>query len=122
MTSDFSGVEAQMVAAREELDHVIGRAQVDLERFRRDAMPTREDIRALQEAALRGELGDDMRELARRIETGRDNWSSVFAGESPNLALLQGHLDRMAEENREAILTAIEDDPDFDPFPPVESL
>lgn len=108
--------EDRIRAAKAELDGVIERAQQDLYRFQRRNEPTPEALRALQEAAARGDLGEDMRELARRIESGRDSWQAVFAGDSPNAALLRGHLERMAEENREAIATAVEEDESFDPF------
>lgn len=114
--------EERIGAAIAELDSVIGRAQRDLDRFQRDNQPTREEQQALQDAARRGDLGDDMRELARRIERGQDSWRAVFAGESPNVGLLRGHLERMAEENREAISAALVEDDDFDPFAPSESL
>jgi hypothetical protein len=116
------GFDDRLRAAMAELDHVIDRAQEDLYRFQRDNQPTREELQALQDAARRGELGDDMRELARRIEAGQDSWRAVFAGESPNAALLRGHLDRMAEQNREAIRTALADDEEFDPFAPSPDL
>jgi hypothetical protein len=51
-----------------------------------------------------------MRELARRIDAGEDSWQAVFAGESPNIDLLRGHIQRMVSENREAIARAIDED------------
>ena len=109
-------------AAIAELDSVIGRAREDLYRVQRDNQPTREEQQALQDAARRGDLGADMRELARLIERGQDSWRAVFAGESPNAGLLRGHLERMVEANRESISTALVEDDDFDPFAPSESL
>ena len=114
--------EDRLAAARAELAEVIDRAQQDLYRFQRANEPSRESLDALQAAALRGELGDDMRDLARRVETGRDSWRAVFDGTSPNAHLLQGHLDRMLAENREAIATALAEDDDFDPFAPSPDL
>ncbi|SDC13175.1 hypothetical protein [Actinokineospora iranica] len=116
------GAEDRIQAAIAELDAVIGRAQEDLYRFQRANEPTREELQALQDAARRGELGDDMRELARRVESGQDSWRAIFAGESPNANLLRGHLERMAEENREAISTALAEDETFDPFAPSPDL
>ncbi|MGQ0773510.1 MAG: hypothetical protein ACT4NY_03680 [Pseudonocardiales bacterium] len=122
MTSSFPGLEDQIQAAKAELGQTIEQAQRDLARFRRENQPTDEERRALQDAALRGELGDDMRELARRVDRGQDTWEAIFSGDSPNAVLLRGHLGRMATEHRAAISTAIEEDPDFDPFPPEERL
>lgn len=122
MTSGFSSLEVQIQAAKAELGQTIEQARQDLARFRRENQPTNEERQALQDAALRGELGDDMRELARRVDRGQDTWAAIFSGESPNTGLLRGHLDRMAAENRAAIGTAIEEDPEFDPFPPDEAL
>lgn len=122
MTSGFSDLDDQVQAAKAELGQAIAQARQDLARFRRENQPTDEERQALQDASLRGELGEDMRELARRVERGQDTWEAIFSGDSPNAGLLRGHLDRMAAENRAAIGTAIEEDPDFDPFPPDEAL
>jgi hypothetical protein len=118
MTSpDFTRIEEQMRAARAELFDAMEYAVRELARFERENRPTEEERRALQEAALRGELGDDMRTLARRVDAGEDSWDSIFAGESPATDLLRGHLDRMIAEHRDAIARAIEEDDDFDPYP-----
>ncbi|MGO1057261.1 hypothetical protein [Crossiella sp. CA198] len=109
--------EAAFRAAIDELDSTIGQAQEELYRFERENQPTREELAALQQAALRGELGDDMRSIARRVDDGQDTWQSVFNGTSPAAGLLRGHIDRMVAANREAIGEAIEEDPDFDPRP-----
>lgn len=122
MTSDFADLEDQLRAATAELDQVVAQARQDLARFDRDNQPTPEDLRALQETAESGELGFDMEELARRVDEGTDSWPAIFSGESPNSVLLQGHLTRMLEENREAARIAVEEDEDFDPFPPAEEL
>lgn len=122
MTSDFSGFEDQISAARAELGQVIAQARQDLARFRRENQPPDEERRALQDAALRGELGGDMRELARRVGSGQDTWEAIFSGDSPRAGLLRSHLDRMVADNRATICTAIKEDPDFDPFPSDEAL
>jgi hypothetical protein len=122
MTSDLSDFDARLQAARAELGQVIEQARQELTRFRRENQPTEQERQALQDAALRGELGDDMRELARRVDRGQDTWEAIFSGDSPNTGLLRGHLDRMIAENRRAVDTAISEDPDFDPFPPDEAL
>lgn len=116
------GSDDRLRAAFAELDRVIERAGDELYRFQRENQPTREELRALQDAALRGDLGDDMRELARSVDAGRDSWRAVFAGESPNVHLLYGHLDRMAEQNREAIGAAVAGDDEFDPYAPSPDL
>jgi hypothetical protein len=122
MTGGFSGLADDFRAAAAELDRVVAQARQDLARFQRENQPTPAELEQLQDAALRGELGFDMEELARRVDEGRDNWSAIFSGESPNSVLLRGLLTRVIDENREAARTAIEDDPDFDPFPPPEDL
>jgi hypothetical protein len=118
MTQDFSFLNERLNAAKAELNQVLEQASRDLIRFKRNNQPTEEEQRAMQQAALRGELGDDMRELARKIDRGEDNWDAVFEGRSPNLDLLQGHLTRMADQQREAIRTSIEEDENFDPANP----
>jgi hypothetical protein len=122
VTSDFSRLEDELRAATAELDGVIAQARVDLARFERDNQPTAAELRALQEAAASGSLGFDMQELARRVDDGADSWPAIFSGESPNSVLLQGHLTRMIEENREAARVAIEEDEEFEPFPSDEEL
>lgn len=112
---DFAGIEAQMREAKAALNDAMEQAVREMARFERDNKPTEEERRALQQAALRGDLGDDMRTLARRVDSGQDNWDAVFSGQSPNAELLRGHLDRMISANREAIVQAIEDDEEFDP-------
>lgn len=105
-------------AAAAELRRVVELARQDLDRFRRDRGPTREELRALQEAALRGDLGQDMRELARRVEAGRDSWQAVFTGDSPRADLLRGHMELMAQRHRETIRAALVEDEEFDPLAP----
>lgn len=122
MNSDFTALDARIRAAEAGLGEAIAQAQRELVRFRRDNQPTPEELQGLQDAALRGDLGDDMRELANHIDRGQDSWAAVFSGDSPNTGLLRGHFDRMIAEHREAIETAIEEDPDFDPFPPEQAL
>jgi hypothetical protein len=114
---DFTRIEEQMRAAKDALDEAMEHAVRELARFERENRPTEEERRALQEAALRGDLGADMRTLARRVDSGEDTWDAIFAGESPYADLLGGHLDRMISANREAIAQAIEEGDDFDPHP-----
>ena len=115
---DFAGIEERMRAAKAALGEAMEEAVRELARFERENRPTEQERQALQEAALRGELGDDMRTLARRVDAGEDSWDAIFAGESPNTELLRGHLDRMIEANREAIARAFEEDDEFDPGEP----
>jgi hypothetical protein len=117
---DFAAIEEQMRAARAELGDVMEEASRELIRYRRENQPTEQERQALQDAALRGELGDDMRRLARYVDNGEDSWDAIFSGRSPNRDLLQGHLERMITQHREAIVQAFEDDPDFDPSEPPE--
>jgi capsule polysaccharide export protein KpsE/RkpR len=118
MTQDFSFLNQRLNAAKAQLDQALEKASQDLIRFKRNNQPTAQEQQAMQQAALRGELGDDMRELARKIERGEDNWNAVFEGRSPNVDLLQGHLNRMAQQHREAIRESIEEDENFDPTNP----
>ena len=115
---DFTRIEQRMRIAFAELDEAMEEAVRELARFERENQPTEEERRALQEAALRGDLGDDMRTLARRVEAGQDSWDAIFSGRSPDAELLRGHLDRMIDAHRETIIRAIEEDEDFDPSSP----
>ena len=107
---DFDYLDRRMRAATAELDGVMEKAVRDLSRYERENRPSEQDRRALHEAALRGELGHDMRRLARYIENGEDSWDAVFSGRSPHGELLRGHLERMIERNRDAIAQAVEED------------
>jgi hypothetical protein len=111
---DFARIEEQMRAAKAALREAMEDAVRDLARFERENRPTDEERRALQEAALRGDLGDDMRTLARRVDAGEDSWDAIFSGQSPHSDLLRGHLDRMISEHRDAIVEAIEQEEDFE--------
>ncbi|MEN3612256.1 hypothetical protein [Plantactinospora sp. ZYX-F-223] len=119
MTSpDFAYIEQRMRAATAELREAMESALQEMLRFQRENRPTEEERRALQEAALRGDLGDDMRTLARLVEAGEEDWDRIYSGESPNAGLLRGHLDRMVAEHRDDIVRAIEEDEEFDPMDP----
>jgi ABC-type transporter Mla subunit MlaD len=120
--TSFHDLEDQFRAATAELDGVIAQARVDLARFERDNQPTAAELRELQQVAESGALGFDMQELARRVDDRTDSWPAIFSGESPNSVLLATHLNRMIEQNQEAARVAIEQDEDFDPFPPPEEL
>jgi hypothetical protein len=122
MTSPFSEVEEALNAARAELSAAIARTQEELVRYRAQNQPTPEEQRALQEAALRGELGPDLRELAEHVARGDDTWDAIFVGESPHVDLLRGHLDRMIAATGPAIAQAFEEDEEFDPSVPPPDL
>lgn len=104
-----------MRAAKAALGEAMENAVRTMERFERENKPTAEEQRQMQQAALRGELGDGMRTLAQRVEAGQDNWDAIFSNRSPNSHLLEEHLTRMAEANRDAIRQAFEEDDEFDP-------
>ncbi|HEX6685984.1 MAG TPA: hypothetical protein VF062_24620 [Candidatus Limnocylindrales bacterium] len=112
---DFSAIEARMQQAKAALNDAMEGAVRAMERFERENKPTAEEQRQMQQAALRGELGDGMRTLAQQVEAGRDDWDAIFSNRSPNSHLLQDHLTRMVEANREAIQQAFEEDDEFDP-------
>jgi hypothetical protein len=114
MTGPFAEFAERIQAARAEFEAALAQAEQDLSRFRRENRPTPEERQQLQEAALRGDLGDDMRELAEHVDRGEDNWDAVFSGESPNVELLRGHLERTIADNQEAVTQALEDDEEFD--------
>jgi hypothetical protein len=111
---DFVAIEERMREARAALNQAMEDAVRQLARFQEEHRLTEEERQALQEAALRGDLGEDMQTLARRVDSGEDSWDAIFSGASPHAELLLGHLDRMIAENRETITRAIEQEPDFD--------
>jgi hypothetical protein len=100
---------AAIAEAREDLGASLADLQATVEQMNARPLLTEEEREALEEQAESGELGEDMLTLVGRIKDGEDTWEQVFAGESPNGALLQGHLTRMFEEHKEDIALAFEE-------------
>lgn len=96
-------------AAREDLTASLADLKATVDQLNARPLLSEEEKEALEEQAESGELGDDMAELVGKIKGGEDTWEQVFSGESPNGALLQGHLTRMFEEHREDIALAFEE-------------
>ena len=114
MATDFSAYDDAIRNAFRELNATIAEARRELERFKERNKPTDEEISELHRLARSGELGEDMRELARLVDAGEDSWQAVFSGESPNRDLLHAHLDRMMAQNRDAVAEALADDPELE--------
>ena len=107
--SSEAEVLAAFEAAREELaaSHLELREAID--ELRAQPLLTDEEREKLEEQAESGALGEDMQTLVRKIRDGQDSWEAVFAGESPNAALLREHLTTLVEEHLEDIQLAWED-------------
>src|SRR6478672_6403420 len=86
---------AAISEAREDLTANLADLQATVDQLTARPLLTDEERQALEEQAESGALGDDMKTLVEKIRSGEDTWEQVFSGESPNGALLQGHLDRM---------------------------
>ena len=82
-------------AARRELRDVLRTARAALTRTRVGASD--DELAALQRQALSGELGPDMRRLARRVAEGGATWAAVFDGTSADADLTRAHATRMAD-------------------------
>ena len=100
---------AAISEAREDLTANLADLQATVDQLNARPLLTDEEKQALEEQAESGELGDDMKTLVEKIRSGEDTWEQVFSGESPNGALLQGHLDRMVEEHQDDIALAFEE-------------
>ena len=100
---------AAISEAREDLTASLADLQATVDQLTARPLLTDEERQALEEQAESGELGDDMKTLVEKIRSGEDTWEQVFSGESPNGALLQGHLDRMVEEHQDDIALAFEE-------------
>lgn len=100
---------AAISEAREDLTASLADLQATVDQLNARPLLTDEEKQALEEQAESGELGDDMKTLVRKIRGGEDTWEQVFSGQSPNGALLQGHLDRMVEEHQDDIALAFEE-------------
>ena len=100
---------AAISAAREDLTSSLADLTAAVEELGKQPLLTDEEKQALEEQAESGELGEDMQALVEKIRSGEDSWEQVFSGESPNGALLQGHLTRMVDEHQEDIALAFEE-------------
>ena len=100
---------AAISAARDGLASSLADLQATVEELAARPLLTDEERKALEEQAESGELGDDMRTLVEKIRGGEDTWERVFSGESPNGALLQGHLATIIDEHQEDIALAFEE-------------
>jgi hypothetical protein len=100
---------AAISAAREDLTSSLADLRSTVDQLTARPLLTDEEKQALEEQAGSGELGEDMKTLVEKIRGGEDTWEQVFSGESPNGALLQGHLTRLVEEHQDDIALAFED-------------
>lgn len=100
---------AAISEAREDLTSTLADLKATVDQLNARPLLTDEEKEALEEQASSGELGDDMKTLVEKIQGGEDTWEQVFSGESPNGALLQGHLTKMFEENKEDLALAFEE-------------
>ena len=112
MTDDHRSqaeILAAISAAREDLTSSLADLTATVEQLGKQPLLTDEEKQALEEQAESGELGEDMQTLVEKIRSGEDSWEQVFSGQSPNGALLQGHLTRMVDEHQEDIALAFEE-------------
>ncbi|WP_299931116.1 hypothetical protein [uncultured Nocardioides sp.] len=100
---------AAINAAREDLTSSLADLRASVEDLEKKPLLTDEERQALEEQAESGELGEDMQTLVEKIRGGEDTWEQVFSGQSPNGALLQGHLARMVDEHQDDIALAFEE-------------
>ena len=100
---------AAISEAREDLTSTLADLRSTVDQLNARPLLTEEEKQALEEQAESGELGEDMKALVEKIRGGEDTWEQVFSGQSPNGALLQGHLTRMVEEHQDDIALAFEE-------------
>ena len=100
---------AAISEAREDLTAGLVELRTTVEALDARPLLTDDERTALEEQAESGELGEDMATLVAKIKGGEDSWEQVFTGESPNAALLRGHLTRMVEEHQEDLALAFEE-------------
>jgi hypothetical protein len=100
---------AAISAAREDLTASLADLKATVDQMNARPLLSDEEKEALEEQAASGELGDDMLSLVEKIRGGEDTWENVFSGESPNGALLQGHLTKMVEEHQDDLALAFEE-------------
>lgn len=100
---------AAISAAREDLTASLADLKATVDQMNARPLLSDDEKEALEEQAASGELGDDMKTLVEKIRGGDDTWENVFSGESPNSALLQGHLTKMVEEHQDDLALAFEE-------------
>jgi len=100
---------AAISAAREDLTASLADLRATVDQMNARPLLSDEEKEALEEQAASGGLGDDMVTLVEKIRGGEDTWEAVFSGESPNGALLQGHLTKMVEEHQDDLALAFEE-------------
>ena len=100
---------AAISAAREGLTASLADLKAIVDQMNARPLLSDEEKEALEEQAASGDLGDDMKTLVEKIRGGDDTWENVFSGESPNGALLQGHLTKMVEEHQDDLALAFEE-------------
>lgn len=100
---------AAISAAREDLTASLADLKATVDQMNARPLLSDEEKEALEEQAASGDLGDDMKTLVEKIRGGEDTWENVFSGESPNGALLQGHLTKMVEEHQDDLALAFEE-------------
>jgi hypothetical protein len=100
---------AAISAAREDLTASLADLKATVDQMNARPLLSDEEKEALEEQAASGDLGDDMKTLVEKIRGGDDTWENVFSGESPNGALLQGHLTKMVEEHQDDLALAFEE-------------
>lgn len=100
---------AAISEAREDLTASLADLRATVDQLNARPLLTEDERQALEEQAESGELGDDMKTLVEKIRGSEDTWEQVFSGQSPNGALLQGHLGRMVEEHQDDIALAFEE-------------
>jgi hypothetical protein len=100
---------AAISAAREDLTASLADLKATVDQMNARPLLSDEEKEALEEQAASGDLGDDMKTLVEKIRDGDDTWENVFSGESPNGALLQGHLTKMVEEHQDDLALAFEE-------------
>jgi hypothetical protein len=100
---------AAISAAREDLTASLADLKATVDHMNARPLLSDEEKEALEEQAASGDLGDDMKTLVEKIRGGDDTWENVFSGESPNGALLQGHLTKMVEEHQDDLALAFEE-------------
>ena len=100
---------AAISAAREDLTASLADLKATVDQMNARPLLSDDEKEALEEQAASGDLGDDMKTLVEKIRDGDDTWENVFSGESPNGALLQGHLTKMVEEHQDDLALAFEE-------------
>jgi|GEM_PF-6800921 len=110
----MSSLDERLAAAQTAFQQALADTRRHVARVAATPVHTAEQRARLEDDALAGRLGQEMRELAERVAARETTWGEVFDGTSPHAGLLVPHVSRMQELYADQWRAVVRADPDFD--------